>query len=207
MDEYRNREIKLFAYAQEEVFFNHQAVCLTVTLGLWWASPCLFRPQLDSATDFEERRMIRAALRDLLKKKSGKSQFLLPLKLWLHTVLKMSSLSPGCSSVCLQINVSRSEGPGSRTWRIRAWVAEEPRVWALAEPPWTSRHQQRVRSRTRSLTWCHILTLYSNPVASLTIWLCASRSELPSQTSPSAGGWVSSIWFSCLGLFIMQTWF
>lgn len=48
-----------------------------VTVSLWWASPCLFRPQLDSATDFEERRMIRAALRDLLKKKRGKSQTLL----------------------------------------------------------------------------------------------------------------------------------
>lgn len=28
--------------------------------------------QLDTTTDFEERRMIRAALRDLLKKKRGK---------------------------------------------------------------------------------------------------------------------------------------
>lgn len=32
-----------------------------------------FSPQLDGAADFEERRMIRAALRDLLKKKRGKT--------------------------------------------------------------------------------------------------------------------------------------
>lgn len=76
MDEYRKREMNLFAYAQEEFFFKPSG-CLTVTVGLWWLSPCLFRPQLDGATDFEERRMIRAALRDLLKKKRGKSQTLL----------------------------------------------------------------------------------------------------------------------------------
>lgn len=32
-----------------------------------------FSLQLDGAADFEERRMIRAALRDLLKKKRGKT--------------------------------------------------------------------------------------------------------------------------------------
>lgn len=33
----------------------------------------LLCPQLDGAADFEERRLIRAALRDLLKKKRGAS--------------------------------------------------------------------------------------------------------------------------------------
>lgn len=37
-----------------------------------------FPLQLDKAADFEERRLIRAALRDLLKKKRGEMGRLLP---------------------------------------------------------------------------------------------------------------------------------
>ena len=78
--------------------------------------------QMDTAADFEERRLIRAALRDLLKKKRGHVSRLLPRGSSMTLSFKklcsfVAVLGPFGDSFLLfsQTSASSSEAPGSRT--------------------------------------------------------------------------------------------